>query len=111
MKYTNILFMSFLITLFTVSFVFSGISEVFLNWSDNTETDLNHYNVYRSVNKGVEYIKINIEPVILSEYLDRNIVYSTTYYVVTAVDNSGNESAYSENVIIHSDLENKFILY
>jgi len=73
--------------------------QVSLNWNDNSEADLNGYNVYRSTTSGSGYAKINDPLVVSSNYTDGNVSNGTTYYyVVTAVDNSSNESGYSSEV-------------
>lgn len=67
-----------------------------LNWDDNTEPDMDGYNVYRSDTSGSGYVKINSSLVVTSDYVDSTVVnLQTYYYVVTAVDTSAYESAYS----------------
>ncbi len=74
-------------------------SVVSLDWDDNAEADFNHYNIYRSATSGGPYQKINTAPVTISDYEDTGLVLGTTYYyVVTAVDATGNESPYSTEV-------------
>ena len=62
-----------------------------LAWEANTvDEDLKHYNVYRSIDFGSSYDLIASPDTNL--YLDVGLTASTIYYyVVTAVDNSGNE--------------------
>lgn len=73
-----------------------GEGVVDLTWDDNTESDLAGYNVYRSTTSGSGYSQINGSLVTSSSYSDSNVTGGTTYfYVVTAVDNSSNESANS----------------
>jgi fibronectin type 3 domain-containing protein len=68
---------------------------VALSWQASTST-VSGYNVYRSTTSGSGYLKINSSPVGGLAYTDSNIQSVTTYYyVTTAVDSSGNESAYS----------------
>ncbi len=75
----------------------TGSSTLSLNWNDNTETDLHHYNVYRSTTPGAPYDLI-ASPVD-SSYLDTGLAPSTTYYyVVSGVDESGNEGPTSVEV-------------
>jgi len=84
-----------LIALATVVFAVDG--KMGLNWTANSEPDLDHYNVYRSLIAGGPYTKTNIDPILNPNYLDIGLPDSTTYYyVVTAVDVAGNESGYSE---------------
>ncbi len=77
--------------------------EVWLDWNNNSEPDLAGYKVYRSTTPGSDYSKINgplpLEYLTISEYIDSSVTNGTTYYyVVTAVDSSGNESSYSSEV-------------
>jgi hypothetical protein len=74
----------------------SGSASVSLNWNDNTESDLAGYNVYRSTTSGSGFAKINSSTVTTSDYNDNAVSGgSIYYYVVRALDNSGNESANS----------------
>ena len=68
---------------------------VSLSWSDSGST-VAGYNVYRSTTNGNGYVKINSSLIGSPTYVDSNVTSGTTYfYVATAVDSSGNESAYS----------------
>jgi len=54
------------------------------------------YYVYRSTTSGSGYAKLNSTPDSATTYTDSTVQSGTTYYyVVTAVDSSGDESAYS----------------
>ena len=66
---------------------------VTLNWTASTST-VSGYNVYRSTTSGTGYVKINGALVAALTYSDSTVQSATTYYyVTTAVDSSGNESA------------------
>lgn len=66
---------------------------IVLDWEDNSEEDLFGYYVYRSATSGSGYEKINTWPLTDSEYTDSDVIGGNTYYyVVTAVDDSSNES-------------------
>jgi hypothetical protein len=66
-----------------------------LAWDANTETDLDRYNVYRSTTSGGPYDLIASPTT--NSYSDTGLTASTTYYyVVTAVDTSGNEGETSD---------------
>ena len=66
-----------------------------LDWADNSDSDLAGYNVYRGTTSGV-YAKINTSLVTASAYSDSGLTNGTEYYyVVRAVDTSGNESTNS----------------
>jgi len=72
---------------------------VSLNWTASTST-VAGYNVYRSTANGSGYAKINSALVSGVSYSDASTLQSGTtyYYVTTAVDSSGNESTYSNQV-------------
>ncbi|AQT67119.1 Alpha-amylase/pullulanase [Anaerohalosphaera lusitana] len=73
-------------------------SSVSLDWSDNSEEDLAGYNVYRSEVSGSGYSQLT-SGTIFSAFGDGTAVNGTTYYyVVTAVDQVGNESVYSDEM-------------
>jgi hypothetical protein len=77
----------------------AGNQTVSLNWNNNSEPDINGYNVYRSTTSGSGYAKINGSLLSSSDYIDNSAINGTTYYyVVTAVDTSSNESGYSSQV-------------
>jgi predicted phage tail protein len=72
--------------------VLGGYGHISLDWKDNLETDLHHYKIYRNLTGSGTYTFI--ENADVSQYEDGNVSDGTTYYyVVTAVDASGNESA------------------
>ena len=69
----------------------AGDGSVSLDWDDNTETDLAGYRVKRSTATGGPYFQI--ASATASDYIDTTATNGTTYYyVVTAVNTSGNES-------------------
>lgn len=71
-----------------------------LSWSASKDMVIG-YNVYRGMTKGGSYSKIN--PVLDSstDYTDNTVSAGTTYYyVATAVDANGVESAYSNEVAV-----------
>jgi TolB protein len=66
---------------------------VALNWNASASTGVVGYNVYRSTTNGSGYSKINSVLVASASYSDATVQSATAYYyVVTAVDGSGNES-------------------
>jgi hypothetical protein len=68
---------------------------VALAWNASTST-VSGYNIYRSTTNGSGYSKLNGALVASLNYADSTVQSGTTYYyVTTAVDGSGNESAYS----------------
>jgi pectate lyase len=76
----------------------AGNGFVLLDWNDNSEADVNGYNVYRSTTSGSGYTKLNTGLVTTSDYNDSGISPGTYYYVVTAVDTNYYESDYSSEV-------------
>jgi hypothetical protein len=72
---------------------------VSLAWNNNTEEDLQGYNIYRSTTSGSGHSKLNGTVLIDPQYTDNTVVGGETYYyVVTAVDTSWNQSDNSNEV-------------
>jgi fibronectin type 3 domain-containing protein len=70
---------------------------VSLSWTASTSQNIVGYNIYRSNTSGGPYSKINsvLDP--NTAYTDNSVVSGQTYYyVTTAVDSSGKESAHSK---------------
>jgi hypothetical protein len=69
---------------------------VTLSWAASTST-VASYSIYSSNTSGGPYFKIgSINSGVCCTYIDLNTIAGNTYYfVVTAVDSAGNESAYS----------------
>ncbi|HID93008.1 MAG TPA: hypothetical protein EYP60_02825, partial [bacterium (Candidatus Stahlbacteria)] len=81
------------VTSLTVTTV--SCAQLDLAWDANTEEDLDHYNVYRSITSGGSYDLIASPTT--NSYSDVGLTASTTYYyVVSAVDVSGNEGESSD---------------
>jgi fibronectin type 3 domain-containing protein len=71
---------------------------VALGWIASSSTIVG-YNVYRSAVSGGSYSKVNSSLVAGLSYSDTSVTGGATYYyVATAVDSSGNESSYSNEV-------------
>jgi hypothetical protein len=71
---------------------------VALSWTDGSGS-ISGYNIYRSTQSGTGYAKLDSTLVASQSYSDTSVSAGQTYYyVVTAVDGSGNESAYSAQV-------------
>ena len=72
-----------------------------LSWTSNTESDVDHYNVYRSTTAG---FAVNTSTVPLAQsatniYSDTGLPQSSTYYYkVAAVDTSGNKGSASDEI-------------
>jgi fibronectin type 3 domain-containing protein len=76
-------------------------SKVGLQWDEVEATDFKEYNVYRSTSASVDDLsdedRVSTTPD--TTFTDTGLTNQTTYYyVVTAVDNAGNESAASGSV-------------
>jgi len=72
---------------------------VALNWSASSSTGVTGYNVYRSTVSGSGYELITPSPLSTLAYTDATVLDGVTYYyVATAVDSNGDESAYSNEV-------------
>ena len=82
----------------TVTLSGSGVVQhtVSLSWDTSTST-VAGYNVYRSITSGSGYVKLNSSLVVGGQaFTDSGVSSATTYYyVTTAVDSGGTESAYS----------------
>jgi hypothetical protein len=77
----------------------AGNQTVSLDWNNNSESDVNGYNVYRSITSGSGYSKLNGALLSSSNYTDNSVTnWTTYYYVVTAVDIVSNESGYLTQV-------------
>lgn len=77
----------------------AGDGQVALDWSDNLEPDLAGYHVYRAPTTGGPYSRLSVTSVPGSLYVDSPLTNGATYfYVVTAIDHSGNESQFSSQV-------------
>jgi len=76
-----------------------GDETVSLDWDDNSEIDLDGYNIHRSTTFGSGYSKLNGSLLTDSNYTDNDVNNNTIYYyVATAVDTNDNESGYSSQV-------------
>jgi fibronectin type 3 domain-containing protein len=71
---------------------------VSLNWTPST-SQVNGYNVYRGSTAGGPYARLNSSPDANTAYSDASVASAHTYYyVTTAVNSSGQESTYSNQV-------------
>jgi hypothetical protein len=72
-----------------------------VTWTANAEPDLAGYNVYASSQAEGPYGRVNQDLLLCPWCYDSPTPMDMTYYRVTAVDESGNESAYSETMGIY----------
>ncbi|MEP4049863.1 MAG: putative Ig domain-containing protein [Luteolibacter sp.] len=76
----------------------ANIGSVDLDWSDNSESDLDSYTVYRSTTSGSGYTAI-ASGLTSSDYTDNSVTNHTSYYYVVSASNIHNrESAMSNEV-------------
>lgn len=72
---------------------------VSLSWNPSSTSNVSGYNVYRGTASGGPYAKLSSIPGGGTSYLDTAVSTSHTYYyVTTAVNSSGQESSYSNQV-------------
>ena len=73
--------------------------QVDLSWNPSTSANITNYNVYRSTISGSSYVLRGKTGGALS-YTDQTVQSGATYYyVMTAVDNQGRESSYSNQAV------------
>ncbi len=79
-----------------------GKQQVTLTWTINTETDLNYYKIYRSQTQNFTPTSNDSLAIIFkpdTSYTDTDVINGQTYYYrISAVDSSGNESDFSDEV-------------
>jgi hypothetical protein len=86
---------------FAVTIAAGADHSVLLTWTPSPSPAATGYNVYRSNASGTGFSKINSTPVSALTYSDGTVVDGLTYYyATTAVDLSGDESTYSEQIQI-----------
>jgi fibronectin type 3 domain-containing protein len=72
-----------------------------ITWTPNAEIDLAGYRVYRSAYEDGSYRKASPSLLLCPWFYDDVTPGGVTFYKVTAVDDNGNESAYSQIVGIY----------
>ncbi len=71
-----------------------SVSGISLSWDANTELDLAGYNIYRASSVNGPFTKLNSAVLTSTNFFDTGAaVGATSYYRLTAVDTSGNESS------------------
>lgn len=84
--------------------VVPGVGRVFLTWNENKEGDIAGYYLYRSAKSGRDRVRLNDKPLARTTYSDETVVPGRSYYyVVTAVDLSGNESQPSKEQATYTE--------
>lgn len=70
-----------------------------LRWIEPNNVDIHGYNIYRKINIGGNYIKVNLVPCPRPFWYDTPPMgYRSVWYKVSAVDWAGNESGYSNEI-------------
>lgn len=73
-----------------------GSDRINVSWTASPSGDVNRYHIYHSTTQGGPYTKANSDAVFHTTFTDEGLLPSTRYYfVVSAVDASGNESPVS----------------
>ena len=80
---------------------------VAITWDDNAEIDLAGYRLYRSSFEDGPFRAVTSNLVYCPWFYDEVLPMQITYYKVTAVDESGNESAFSQIVGIYCNTDRK----
>jgi Abnormal spindle-like microcephaly-assoc'd, ASPM-SPD-2-Hydin len=68
-----------------------------LSWTASISNNVSGYNIYRGVQSGGPYAKINSVLNASTQYSDTTVVDGTTYYYVTTAVNSSNEESVKSN--------------
>jgi fibronectin type 3 domain-containing protein len=72
---------------------------VALAWAASSSTATSGYNIYRSDTSSGGFAKINPSPVAALNFMDATAMSGLTYYyALTAVDTSGDESNFSNEI-------------
>lgn len=80
--------------------VCEGGDLVRLTWTQNAESDLVGYKLYRSDEQG-SFGPVTAQTLVCPWYYEQVPMMEATSFSVTAVDESGNESAYSDAVSVY----------
>ncbi len=96
-----------LITLALILFAFTVpcyAAEVSFGWNKNLESDLGGYRLYQSATSG-EYGSTFVDeiPAGTQTYTQQDVAEGTHFWVLTAFDLAGNESDYSNEVVLVVD--------
>lgn len=79
----------------SVTLTATALNSVLLSWTASTSPNITNYNVYRGVTSGGPYSVVTSVGLVTT-YVDSNIQNGQNYYyVTTAVNSAGEESAYS----------------
>jgi hypothetical protein len=72
-----------------------GEGDILLAWQPSTEANIVGVNLYRAANGSTNFTKLNVDPVVIRNFLDYSTQYGVDYtYRVRSVNQAGNESVY-----------------
>jgi hypothetical protein len=74
---------------------------VCITWAENAEIDLAGYRLYKSSYEEGPFSQVTSRLLLCPWYYDTVLPMAITYYRATAVDESGNESAYSQVIGVY----------
>lgn len=77
------------------------VNQVKVTWAANAEPDLAGYNVYSSSQEDGPFSKVNEDLLLCPWCYDSPVTMEITYYMITAVDESSNESVHSDIIGIY----------
>jgi len=104
----NMQILSFILILlhsFIISSMAMNSNNVIISWNKNSESDLSGYKIFRGEESGTYYDSVDIGN--NTQFHWNNLTPNVTYYfAVTAYDKSGNESPFSDEVILFIDDDN-----
>jgi hypothetical protein len=80
---------------------------VAVRWSENAESDLAGYRVYKSSDKNGPFNQVSEALVYCPWFYDEVLPLEMTFYKITALDQSGNESAFSQLVGVYYNTDRK----
>jgi hypothetical protein len=78
-----------------------------VRWAENGETDLAGYRLYSSSDREGPFGLVTANLLYCPWYFDEVLPMQTTYFKVTAVDQSGNESGFSQTVGLYYNSDRK----
>ncbi len=81
----------------------SDTGKIFISWKENSETDLDGYLIYRTINKNdkSKFSLLNTEPIKTNKYTDvlPKEAKNKFLYKIVAIDTSSNKSEYSDYAV------------
>lgn len=94
------------ILLFLIVPAITAAVQLLLTWAPNSEADLAGYRIYIASQAGGPYMQAGLAPTSLAPAFSYDVPAGSErmyYFVITAYDNAGNESGYSNEAGIYID--------